>query len=278
MKIKNIIASCLIIAASSLSVNAQDLISVADLNKAIMKKSVIVVDARSAAKYKADAHIKNAVNLGYKELQLDAPIKGVLISTPEIEKMIGNVGIDGSTSIVVYDEGSGKYAGRVYWILKYMGISDVKVLDGNLKAWKAGRKPITKNPTMVKKTKFTAKLNASIIASMADAKKSGVVLIDARSAAEFNGSDGKSKGHIPGAKNIEFKQVLNEDGTLKNADQLAKVFTGVDKSKEVILYCETSVRAGIIYLALTSSLGYTNVKIYEGAYNEWLNASNPLEK
>ncbi len=280
MKIKNILLlTAMFLFILGTSVKAQDLISVNDLNKAIMKKSVVVIDARSSAKFKADAHIKSAVNVGYKELQQTAPIKGVLISTAEIAKMLGTAGVDGKKPVVVYDEGSGKYAGRVYWILKYMGVSDVKILDGNIKAWKAARKPITKNPTMVKKTSFAPAVNASILATMADVKKGGIQLIDARAAAEFNGSDGKSKGHIPGAKNIEFKQVLNADGTMKSATDLSATFAGIDKSKPVVLYCETSVRAGIIYIALTSVLNYSNVKVYDGAYNEWISdQSNKIVK
>ena len=279
MKLKNIILlTGMFLFVLGSTVKAQDLISVNDLNKAIMKKSVVVIDARSSKKFKADAHIKNAVNLAYADLQQTTPIKGVLKSSADIAKLIGAAGIDGKKPVVVYDEGSGKYAGRMYWILKYMGVANVKMLDGNIKGWKAGRKPITKNPTMVKKTTFTPKVNSAVFITMADVKKGGLQLIDARSAAEFNGSDGKSKGHIPGAKNIEYKQVMNEDGTMKSAADLAKVFAGIDKAKPVVVYCETSVRAGIIYLALTSVLNYPNVKVFDGAYNEWIAANNTVEK
>jgi len=260
------------------STMAQGLITVQELNKAIMKKSVVVIDARSTAKFKADAHIKNAVNVAYADLQLTTPVKGVLKTPGEIAKILGNKGIDGKKPIVVYDEGSGKYAGRVYWILKYMGVDNVKILNGNLKGWKAARKPITKNPTMVKKTTFTPKVNAAVYASTADVKKGGVQLIDARSAAEYAGTDGKSKGHIQGAVNIEYKKVMNDNGTVKSATDLAKVFSGISKSKPVVIYCETSVRAGIIFFALTEILGYTNVKVYDGAYNEWVAKGNTVVK
>ncbi len=279
MKLKNILLlTGMFLFVLGSSVKAQDLISINDLNKAIMKKSVVVIDARSSKKFKADAHIKNAVNLAYADLQQTTPIKGVLKSSSEIAKLIGAAGIDGKKPVVVYDEGSGKYAGRMYWILKYMGVADVKMLDGNLKSWRTKRKPITKNPTMVKKANFTPKVNSGIIITTADVKKGGVQLIDARSAAEFNGSDGKSKGHMPGAINIENKKIMNDDGTLKPAAELTKIFAGIDKTKPVVLYCETSVRAGIMYLALTSVLNYSNVKVYDGAYNAWIAANNTVEK
>lgn len=278
MKTFNKFIAILFLVALGTSTFSQDLISVADLNKAIMKKSVTLIDARSAAKFKADAHIKNAISVPYDALQQKTPVKGVLLSDAEIAKILGTAGVTTDKPIVVYDEGSGKYAGRVYWILKYLGAADVKMLDGNLKEWKAKRKPITKNPTMVKKGTFTPKVNAAIFANAADVKAGKATLIDARSAAEFNGSDAKSKGHIAGAINIEHKMVMNENGTLKSKDELTKVFSKVPSSKPVIVYCETSVRAGIIYLALTSALGYNNVKVYDGAYNEWVAKNNALTK
>jgi thiosulfate/3-mercaptopyruvate sulfurtransferase len=260
------------------ALNAQDLISVMDLNKAIMKKKVTVIDARSDAKYKADAHIKNAIHVAYDELAQTAPIKGLLKSTDEIAKILGEKGLAADKPIVVYDEGSGKYAGRMYWILKYMGATDVKMLDGNMKEWKAKRKPITKNPTMAKKATFTPNVNAAIYASIKDVKAGGATVIDVRPAAEYNGTDGKSKGHIPGALNIEFVNVLNDKGLMKSNEEIASVFAKAPKSKPVILYCATSVRAGVVYLALTKA-GYTNVKVYDGAFNEWTaDAANKVEK
>lgn len=258
------------------SLLAQDLISVNDLNTAIRKKEVIAVDARSDAKYKADAHIRNAVHVSYKDLQKSSNVKGELISTSQIAAILGKNGISADKPIVVYDGGSAKYAGRLYWILKYTGAENVRMLDGNLKAWKAKRKPITKNPTMARKTRFNASVDKSIIATMADVKKGSAALIDVRSAAEYNGSDKKSKGHIPGAINIEFKKVLDGNGKLKNNAAISQLFSKVGgKNKEIILYCGSSVRAGVVFLALKGA-GYTNVKVYDGAYYEWESAGNKI--
>ncbi len=117
---------------------------------------------------------------------------------------------------------------------------------------------------------------------MKDVQAKKAVLIDARGAAEFNGTDdGKlaRKGHIPGAVNIEFSQVLT-NGKLKSKSEIEAIFkkVGATKDKEIILYCETSVRAGILFFAL-SEAGYTKVKVYDGAFNEWIaTASNDVEK
>ena len=131
---------------------------------------------------------------------------------------------------------------------------------------------------MAKKGQFNAAPNAAILAKMADVKKGSAVLLDVRSAAEFNGTDGKSKGHVPGSINIEYKEVLDGNGMLKSNTDLGSVFSKLGgKNKEIIVFCATSVRAGVVFLALKGA-GYTNVKVYDGAYNEWVHAGNKLDK
>lgn len=266
---------------SGITVKASDFISVMETFKMMRQKNVVIVSAQKEADYKM-THIQNSVNLNHKDLYKDGAVKSMLKSPSEIAAILGKKGISESKTIIIYDNGSGKYSGRVYWILKHLGAPNVKILNGQIKAWKAARKPITKAPTMVKPATFTPKVNSAIIASMAQAKAKKGVLVDVRSAEEFNGTKESElkKGHIPGALNIEFKQVMDAKGMVKDAAAIKSLFggKGVTADKEVILYCESSVRAGIVYAALTSIAGYTNVKVYDGAYLEWCSTSNPVEK
>jgi thiosulfate/3-mercaptopyruvate sulfurtransferase len=164
----------------------------------------------------------------------------------------------------------------LYWILKYLGAPNVKVLDGGLPAWKAKRRPITGSPSKVTAGTFTPKVDESLLANISEVKKAqgnaAYVLLDTRAADEFAGTaDSKiRKGFIPGAINMEFKQVLDAKGFLKSNDQLKSLFEskGITADKTVIAYCETSVRAGIVFLAL-KGLGYEKVKVYDSAYYEW---------
>ena len=183
---------------------AQDLISVADLAKELKNPDYIVVSGEIETEY-AKVHITGAVNVSYKAFFKPGDIEGLLVSNEEIAKILGDNGVSEKKTIVVYDEGSMKYSGRLYFILKYMGAAKVKVLDGGLEAWKAGRKPVTKNPSNVAKTTFVPKVNAGLLASMADVKaakgKADVVLVDSREVGEFKGLENKSTGHLPGAIN-----------------------------------------------------------------------------
>lgn len=169
-------------------------------------------------------HITGAVNVSYKAFFKPGDIEGLLVSDAEIAKIFGDAGVSEKKTIVVYDEGSMKYSGRLYFLLKYMGAPKVKVLDGGLEAWKAGRKPVTKNPSNVAKTTFTGKANASMLASMADVKaakgKGDVVLVDSREAGEFKGVENKSPGHIPGAVNLDHTTLIDAKHMLKPKAEL----------------------------------------------------------
>jgi thiosulfate/3-mercaptopyruvate sulfurtransferase len=264
---------------------AQDVISASELAKISKKPDVIVVSVRSTADYKK-VHITGAVHVDMKELYTNQPVESMLKPATDVAKVLGSKGISESKQIIVYDEGTGKSAGRMYWILDYMGASNVKILNGGMKGWRAARKPVTKNPTNVKAATFSPNVDKSKWAGIAEVKKAvdngSFVLVDARSVAEFKGTDQTDirKGHIPGAVNIEFSQVLKADGTLKPAAELKSLFekAGVTKDKTVIVYCKSSVRAGMIYFALRSGLGYANVKIFDGAFLEWqADASNKVE-
>ena len=120
------------------AVSAQDIISATELAKISKNKDVVVVCATSAAGYKV--HVTGSVNVPHSSLCKNEPVRNVIKSPAEMAKELGAKGVSPDKTIVVYDEGSAKYSGRMYWMLKYLGAPNVKMLDGNLKAWKAKRK------------------------------------------------------------------------------------------------------------------------------------------
>lgn len=269
---KNLLITALSIFLLGNMVFAQDIISAADAAKMLKDQNTVFVSTRSATDY-TKVHIAGAVNIDPKTLN---GAKSMLLPAGQIASVFGKNGISNTKSIIIYDDGSGKYAGRMYWIMKYMGANDVKVLDGGMKAWRMARKPVTKNPTSIAAATFTPKVNKNFMATMAQVKSAAnnpaYVIIDARSVEEFNGvaATNLRKGHIPGSINIAHTSVLTDNSTLKSAAELKALFQaeGVTKDKKVILYCESSVRAGILFLAL-KGLDYPNVQVYDGAYLEW---------
>ena len=271
------ITAVLIFILSSVNINAQALISAKDLSVKMKDKNCIVISAEKADKFNK-VHIKGAVNIPYSDLNSSS--FGKLKSSSAIATIFGNKGVSNTNMIVVYDEGKGKYAGRMYWVLKYLGCKDVKILNGGYKSWYAARKPYSKTTVNLPKATFTAKLNYAYSAKLNDVKSGKYLIVEVRPLNEFDGSSEKSQGgHIPGAINFPYTKVLSGSGELKSKTELLSLFkaAGITSDKKIILYCKTSTRAGIVFLALKSILSYPTVKVYDGALNEWVKA-NKVEK
>lgn len=276
----------LIILISAAGIKAQDVISAKDFMAEFKKdKSIVVVECSTEDNYKK--HIPNSVSIPHKTLYQEGDIEGLIKSPEELAKIFGEKGISNSTKVILYDDGSSKYNSRVYWILKYIGAEDVRLLHKDMeKEWRKVRVPLTAAAPKVKPATFTPKVNPAIIADIDQVKKAlasdNAVVIDSREAKEYNGTSEKpvSKGHLKGAINIEYKEFLNENGSYKTKDEILAVAKkhGLSPDKEVIAYCKTSVRACPIFVALTGA-GYNNVKVYDGAYEEWIaDPSNPIAK
>ncbi len=239
-------------------------ISVDELSKIIKQPNVVVLDVRSSADY-LKTHIDGAIGLDVTTLCNNTPVEGSLKSASEIAAIFGKNGISNNSKVIIYCK-TGVNAGRMYWILKYLGHEDVSILDGQMDAWFAARKPITKNPAKPAAASYSPKVNASIFVdkSYVKSKISTAVLIDSRKNEDY------VAGKIGEAINIPSESLLN-GSKLKPVADLNKIFAAVQKDKEVILYCKTGVTAGFLYFVLKSVLNYPNVKVYDGAYLDWTN-------
>lgn len=253
-----------------------DLIEAADLAKIMKDENVVVISAQSASSY-GDFHITGSISIPPAILVNNEPLPYILKDVADLEQILGAKGVSQTNQIIVYDEGSYKYSGRLYWTLKYLGATDVKILNGGIEAWKAIRKPVTGTATTRKASTFTANVQEQYAVNLDEVKKATIdknyVIIDARSEAEYKGTDETDlrKGHIINAVHIDYVDVIAANGALKSAEELTALYTakGVTPDKTVIIYCKTSVRAAIEFAALNSVLGYKNVKVYDGAFVEW---------
>lgn len=269
--------------ASLSSISGQtDIITAKDF-VALMKTNpkLVIIDAGKAKAY-ATNHAKGAIYLSHLDLyQKDNEIDGLILPPDQMAAFLGSKGISNDSEIVIYDDGTQKYNTRIYWILKFMGASNVKMLHMDMTEWGKVRVPLTSEPTQLEPVTFTPSLNPAIYADINEVKMAAdnpsIVLIDSRSAAEYNGTSEDSQGHIPGAVNIEFKQFLTDTGAFKPEEELRKMVAdlGITPDQEIIAYCKTSVRAAPVFVVFKNILGFENVKVYDGAYNEWV-VSNPV--
>ena len=201
---------------------------------------------------------------------------------PPVEKFMSRMramGVGDGHQVVVYD-GAGLFsAARVWWLFRLMGKTDIAVLDGGLPKWKAEGRDLEDLPPLPRERHMTVQRQAHLVkdvSQVAAAVKLGDwQIVDARSAERFRGEvpeprEGLRAGHMPGALNLPFTQVLNADGTMKRGDALRAAFegAGVDLAKPVITTCGSGVTAAVLSLGL-EILGHRNHALYDGSWSEW---------
>lgn len=201
-----------------------------------------------------------------------------MLPTPEaFSQAAGQLGLARDATVVVYDAHGIYSAPRVWWSLRVMGYADVLVLDGGLKLWLAQGRPVESADTLAPAVPVEAAFNPALVVNIADVTRllaSGEAqIVDARSAARFRGEVPEPRaslrtGHMPGALNLPFNEVVNPDGTLKSASELATVFAHVDLHRPIVTTCGSGVTASVLALAL-ARLGRPDVAVYDGSWTEW---------
>lgn len=248
-------------------------------------EKVVIVDVRFSlqdadfgARTYARDHIENAFYFDLnKDLSSLAKEHGGNHPLPDIvifSKLLGETGINQETPVVFYDVANDMFAARAWWLLHYLGHKKVYVLDGGYQAWQKAGYGVTAEVPGAIPTIFEVDILSDRTVSMEEVRnlKADSVLIDSRA---FNRYTGEVEpmypkpGHIPGAVNYFWKNVLDETGNWKNPAQLTGHFADLDKSAEVIVSCGSGVSAcpNIIALKMT---GFENVKLYPGSFSDWI--------
>jgi thiosulfate/3-mercaptopyruvate sulfurtransferase len=235
-------------------------------------------DAR--AEYAAE-HIPGSLFFDIDEISDEkSPLPHMLPSTVKFASRVKKMGIGDGMGIVVYDTAGLYSAARVWWTFRVMGHADVAVLNGGLKKWKAEGRPVSSEPPPARTPRhFTPRFYASLVRDLDDMKallaNGAAQIADARGAGRFSGSEpeprpGLRSGHMPGARNVPYTMLLNDDGTLKSAGELREVFQarGVDPMKPVVTTCGSGVTAAILSLGL-ALLGQPEAGLYDGSWAEW---------
>ena len=201
---------------------------------------------------------------------------------PPVEKFVSRMramGVGDGHQVVVYDATGLFSAARVWWLFRLMGKTDVAVLDGGLPKWQAEGHPIEDMPPIVRDRHITVSRQNHMtkdVTQVASASKLGDwTIVDARAPERFRGEapeprPGLRAGHIPGSRNLYYRDLLNDDATMKDPTALKAVFdaAGVDLSGPVITSCGSGVTAAILNLAL-QRLGKTDHALYDGSWAEW---------
>lgn len=190
---------------------------------------------------------------------------------------LGEWGVKPGQQIVVYDAAGGTFAGRLWWMLRWMGHYSVALLDGGFPKWEKEGRPITAEvphyaPTTYRGAPRTMHVDAAFVE--ANLGKSEVTVVDARAAGRFAGAGETIDpvgGHIPGALNRPYTQNLAKDGTFKPAQVLAKEFAellGNRTAKQIVHQCGSGVSACHNILAMEIA-GLAGSRLYPGSWSEW---------
>ena len=236
------------------------------------------LDGRDAAAQFAKAHIPGALFFDLEAISdAESPLPHMLPTPETFAASVGALGVSADDHIVVYDTAGLFSAARVWWMLRTMGASRVQVLDGGLPKWLAEGRSVTADSVHPVTATFTPSFEPDAVVDAEQVQAALNVeaqVVDARGAPRFRGEaaeprPGVRAGHMPGAINLPYNRLLNDDGTLKLGEALAQAFAdaGVDVSKPVITTCGSGVTAAILSLGL-AELGKPS-QLYDGSWAEW---------
>ncbi len=230
------------------------LIPVEEIDLSDRSNIIIDISPRSAE------YIPGAISIPYDRF-IDPG--GRLEPISQVAGILGEAGISENDSIIIYGEcqpcgGGPSAATYVFWILKYLGHEDVRLLDGGIDDWVAGANPTAPEPERLAPRNYTPSIDADLLATYDFVCDSRPQIIDARTGKEFEA------GSIPGAINIPYTSVL-EGKRLRNQSELNELFRDLQKDNSVVVYTNTGVKASMIWLPLTL-LGY-DARIY--AWQDW---------
>jgi len=240
--------------------------------------NVRIVDMRQSGY--ADGHVPGAVYLSPVAIR-DAKAPPTFLPTAAaFEEMMGKLGIGNRTRVIVYDERGGIYAARLWFVLKYFGHDDVALMNGGWIKWTAESRAKATDAPKPEGARFTARPRPEMIATAADVtaaiNKPGVKIVDARTVAEIEGRDLrgiKRGGFIESSVPVYWEDLLDPQAkTFKSADEIRRLYEdrGILPSAQVIAYCQVGMRASVDLFAL-HLVGYTNLRNYYGAWEEWGN-------
>ncbi len=247
--------------------------------KLVDTSGVVLVDAQSASSY-GKGHIEGAVNIGRANIVKKDLVVNMLADSAVIEEVFGSRGISNSTTVVIYDDNNNMDAARLWWTFLVYGHENVKVVGGGLEEMvRAGFTTSTDPVTATPATFSASEKNTDLIATTAevlaqvDDPQEDVALIDTRTDEEVE------VGTIPSSIHLNYVENNYSDGTYRKIQDIKILYkeAGITPECTAIMYCKTSIRGAQTYLALYNA-GYRNLKLYDGAWIEWvLDSKRPVQ-
>ena len=241
-----------------------------------------------------EGHVPGAIGWAWDSQLCDTLVRDIL-PKDRFEELLGDSGIGGDTTVVLYGDNNNWFAAWAFWQLKIYGHADVRLMNGGRVKWLAEGRELSRDAPEVVPADYSAPdPDVSIrafLGQVRDASGAGAVdLVDVRSPAEFSGEilappglpeTCQRGGHIPGARNIPWGKTCAEDGTFKSADELSGIYSaeGITGDRPIVAYCRIGERSSHSWFVLKYLLGYDGVSNYDGSWTEWGNlVGAPVER
>jgi thiosulfate/3-mercaptopyruvate sulfurtransferase len=251
------------------------------LSGKLMDPGIRIIDMRADIREYWEAHIPGAVYLDSESLRWpDKGVPGKLMPPDALGRLLGEMGIDRKTTVVVYSEVNHYRAAYFAWALDYLKHPSWVILENGFASWKRRGLPVTQDYPKIKPARydFGGATDPSVRASIGEVKsrdRARTALLDVRPAELYSGEKGawKRRGHIPGAIHHSWADDVNTDGTWKDAESLEKAYAGlgVTRDKTIIVSCGQGQMSSHTYFTLKYVLGFPRVRNYDGSFNEWSN-------
>lgn len=227
-----------------------------------------------------ERHIPGAVRFDIDAIKDEKnPLPHMLPPPALFAAKVGALGIGDETRVVAYNADGASAAARVWWMLRVFGHDKVAVLDGGLPKWLAEGRPVESGPARPQPAVFTARFRPELVRGLeevrAELTSGRATIADARSSGRFSGAEpeirpGLKSGHMPGAKNLPYPDILAADGTYLPPAEIARRFAaaGIDAARPVTTSCGSGVTACILALGLYLA-GKKDAAVYDGSWTEW---------
>jgi thiosulfate/3-mercaptopyruvate sulfurtransferase len=245
--------------------------------------AVIEVDEDTTAYEKG--HVPSAIAINWATELHDHPRRD-FVSGERLARLLGERGVSSDDTIILYSGNNNWFAAYAYWLFKYRGIENVKLLNGGRKKWELESRSLSDDVPSPEAATLRIGNEQPEIRVFRDevvrrATSGDGSWVDVRSPEEFRGEllapphlpqeQAQVPGHIPGAANITWSKAVNEDGTFKSADELTKLYgdEGITPDKDVIAYCRIGERSSHSWFVLKELLGFERVRNYDGSWTEY---------
>lgn len=247
---------------------------------------IVAINRTDSATFDS-GHIPGAINWHWKDMLWDPNSRDFPDAQTFAERCSAS-GIENDTTVVFYGEPAVQFGTYAWWVFKYCGHPDARVLNGARTRWEREGRPMTTLRSEIEPVQYRANLSVAradmramrhqVLAAIG---REDTVILDHRSPEEYRGElfsppgtpnhGAERLGRIPTSRHLHFQDLLKEDDSFRSAEEIRHLLSerGATPDKTIISYCRLSHRATLAYFAMTQILGYPRVRSYDGSWTEW---------